>query len=157
MAVEQLRNLEEFGGIVLLVEEGAKKVDHTDTLQAFSRDLEEKHQEYFDTAKGPSGDSWPPLAPSTVRRKGHDTILVDTGRLRSSLTGKSSDAIRDVFSEGRNQGMTFGTSVEYAIFHQEGTGRIPQRAHVGVTEKMVDDLADKIASDIVEGMKLKVG
>lgn len=31
---------------------------------------------------------WRPLAPSTVQRKGHDTILIETGQLRQSISSR---------------------------------------------------------------------
>lgn len=63
---------------------------------------------------------WPPLSPVTVARKGHSQILVDTGDLRASLVDPARAA------HTTRQQMTWGTSVPYAAFHQEG-GRIPGR------------------------------
>ena len=77
--------------------------------------LEAVHQEYFSGARGPDRTAWPPLAPSTIRKKGHSTILVDTRALIASLTGTAPQAIRKV-----EQGMLeFGTGVPYSIYHQQ--------------------------------------
>jgi len=68
--------------------------------------------------------AWPPLAESTVARKGHGEILVDTGALKASLL--------DPNEAMHIAGMSawYGTEVEYAHWHQTGgtiAGRPPQR------------------------------
>jgi hypothetical protein len=49
------------------------------------------------------------------------TILVDTGRLRSS-----------VFARAQPNGLQFGTNVRYAAPHQTGTRRMPRRAFLPI-------------------------
>lgn len=78
----------------------------------------------FRQLRGPDGTMWDALAPSTVarRRRGEDGArsnvpLNDSGTLR-----------RSVYSTSDDQAIRFGTNVPYARYHQEGTGRIPQRA-----------------------------
>ncbi|MGQ3072572.1 MAG: phage virion morphogenesis protein [Ferrovibrionaceae bacterium] len=75
-------------------------------------------QERFATGKGPSGVPWMPLHPRTVARKGGKTlILVDTARLRNSITYRASAREVEV-----------GTNVQYAAAHQfGGTIEIPAR------------------------------
>lgn len=74
-------------------------------------------------------------------------------RLATSLTTKTSqtygDAIREVVSDSRGAALSFGTSVEYSIFNQEGTSRAPARPHVGLTTKFVDGMTNRIADHIV--------
>lgn len=108
-------------------------------------DLEELHEGYFGSESDPLGAAWPELAPATIARKGHNRILYDTGRLAASLTSKSGDAIREIISEPAGQGLAFGTSVDYAPFHQFGTSRIPQRQHVGVNDRVIDIMAERVA------------
>ncbi len=74
------------------------------------------------------GQRWQPLAESTVRRKGHPTILIDSGVLRTSITFKTIRALPDGFI------VDLGTNVPYARYHQEGRG-VPQRKVVEVTEQ----------------------
>lgn len=130
------------------------EADYTDELHDFLRLLEDRHRHYFASRTSPSGDSWPPLAPSTVRRKGHDTILVDTGRLKGSLKGESGDSIREVYREGANNqhGLVFGTAVPYSIFH-DGGGRLPKRQHVGMDDDTLHVLVDAVADISLEAMK----
>lgn len=67
----------------------------------------------FSRSEGPYGP-WRPLAPATIRRRrgGSDKPLLDTGRLRNSIT-----------HEANSLSVLVGTNVEYAAFHQFGTKR----------------------------------
>lgn len=75
--------------------------------------LEPGVREQFDTE---GEGSWAPLAPSTVARKGHGMILVDTNEMKSSFFGGPSH-VEDI---GR-QSMKWGSAVRRALFHQTGT------------------------------------
>lgn len=125
-----------------------RAINYEPAMISFLGVLETAHQGYFDRSESPGGDPWPPLAPYTVRRKGHDTILVETGRLRSSLTRRGRDAIR----ETSHRGLIFGTEVPYAYFHQDGEG-VPQREHVGMNEETLQILLDDVLDATVEGLK----
>lgn len=88
---------------VALMEIGRMMLRRTRALHAQQRD--------------PWGAAWKPLAPATVRKKGHSRILIDTGRMLSSYSYRvEGDSVR------------FGPRVPYARFHQFGTARIPRRA-----------------------------
>jgi phage gpG-like protein len=69
--------------------------------------------------------AWPPLAEATLARKAAggwpEDPLIRTGDLKASLTdpGRAADA--------GPRHMIYGTDVDYAIFHQEGTSRMPAR------------------------------
>lgn len=116
--------------------------------------LEKQHSGYFATGQGPSGDAWGPNAPSTVKRKGHANVLIDTKRLRDSLTSRRGDgAIREIVSEPPNSGLSFGTSVEYSIYHQAGTSSLPKREHVGTTDEALQPLLDDVADSVVEALR----
>ena len=107
-----------------------------------------EHEEYFNREAGPLGN-WQPLSPVTVKKKGFDTILIETNRMRSSLLFDGPDHIEDV----EDRFLTWGTSDPKAHIHQEGTARIPQRAFVGVSEETADAIADKIADHVVKLLK----
>lgn len=64
--------------------------------------------------------AWRPLSPATILRKGHSTILVDTGRLRESVEFKAEREYVEVGSFNMPERI-------YGEFHQKGTDRIPQR------------------------------
>ena len=100
------------------------------------------HDGLFQSATDPGGTPWPPLAPSTITRKGHSTILVDTGRLRQSLRLKGNqstgDAVREGIQSDLTSYMTFGTVVEYGPYHDQASGTRPARRHVGINEEYMD-------------------
>jgi len=95
------------------------------------QNLQSTVRNHFLSQSGPGG--WPPLAQSTIAKKGHSTILIETGRLLASLTGRSRDTILDV-SRLR---MRWGTRVPYAAFHEEGEG-VPRRAFMPLGQDAAD-------------------
>lgn len=90
----------------------------------------ERAQFKSEGARGSGG--WAPLAPSTVAKRGSaHPILFETGALYDSLTKPGNKgAVRNITADG----MTVGTTVPYARFHQHGTGRMPRRRPVEFTE-----------------------
>ena len=95
--------------------------------------LTEIVQEQFNTEGSRTG-GWAPLsdryASDKVRQFGNQPILVATGEMRESLLGGSGGIQRQ---QGNDQ-MVFGTSVPYAVYHQAGTQRMPQRRILDMTE-----------------------
>lgn len=110
-------------------------------------ELADIHAGYFRDAAGPDNVAWPPLAPSTIRRKGHAKILIDTTRLRQSLTSKTpgGDAIRDVIEGHDVTHVVFGSAVEYGAYHDTPAGSRPARRHVGVNEQHLEHIANRMA------------
>lgn len=74
------------------------------------------------------GPGWPPLADSTREKKqmlGQDPRLMRvTNRLFKSLTATSGP---DQYDQADPERLVFGTTVEYARFHQFGTQMMPMR------------------------------
>ncbi len=138
--------------------EQARNIDYSESLNEFIEVLEDSHREMFSEAKSPTGESWEPLKPATAKKKGHGTILIDRSDLWASLTGSgSSDAIRDVFQEGPQAGLSFGTSDPKSIFHilgNESRG-LPQRIHVGMNEETLGELLEIVADDTVHELMEK--
>lgn len=127
-----------------------RQAEYNDELSDFSDKLFEFHEAGFDLERDPNLSAWPPLAAATIARKGHDKILIESGRLKRSLTTRgSSDHIGEVF----DRGLTFGTSVPYSMFHQRGTRTIPQRAHVGLAIERVDKLTKTITKSASDKLK----
>jgi hypothetical protein len=71
----------------------------------------------------------PPLAASTIKKKGHARILRDKDELYGSF---QKAAPGNVFRISATEG-EFGTFDKKAVFHQEGTGRMPKRTIIEVT------------------------
>ena len=114
------------------------------------------------------GGSWPPLAPSTVARKGHGLILRDTDTLYEAtqpfFVGKPGQL---------NQHVPFGIAVgirpggahptagmdinELALIHQNGVGSVPARPIiVAPTPVVVNKMADAM-NDVVMEVAQKTG
>jgi phage gpG-like protein len=116
--------------------------------------LEEMHRQYFVSATSPSGEAWAPLAPSTVARKGHAKILIDTQNLFQSLTDSGAgDAIREADQEF----LLFGTRREWAWVHMSGIDRpdrpkLPARVHTGISEAGIGQVVEVVADASVELM-----
>ncbi|NEP15199.1 MAG: hypothetical protein F6K14_34530 [Symploca sp. SIO2C1] len=90
--------------------------------------MEQETERQFATETDPDGVRWAALAPSTLaqkRRLGYpDNILTRTGKMRNSVV-----AIADARS------VLIGVDVPYAIFHQQGTRKMPQRRILGMNDK----------------------
>ena len=85
-------------------------------------------RQQFTSEGGFASGGWAPLADSTVRRRGSaHPILVEHGDLKASLTDAAAKgAIREITSDS----LFVGTDIDYAPFHQRGTGRMPRRRPV---------------------------
>lgn len=98
--------------------------DFREPLQESGAYLESKAKERSNKEVDPSGNPWKPLRPATIaakRSRGAPLqILRDSGILVASIA----------FILSRNQ-VRVGPSVEYAIWHQTGTRRMPQRRIMG--------------------------
>lgn len=125
-----------------------------DLMEAELAEVEEIERQSFASQTAANGEAWAPLKPATIRRKGHDRILMETGRLGVSLTQRGhSDAVVEIVDEPGQGGFARGTSVEYAGFHQTGTKRMPARPPVGVSEEYCDGFAERAADYLVEHLK----
>ena len=115
--------------------------------------LEKIHGDYFAQERSPTGGKWAPLAASTVAKKGRSRILVDSGTLLGSLTGKGG-----IRRASGNQ-IEFGTAVPYAVYHLTGfhmRGRrrkVPARPMLGLSQTGVHKIATNIADGIIARLK----
>jgi phage gpG-like protein len=85
-------------------------------FRAMAREVLEPAVDEQFTTGGHGG--WAPLADSTIRAKGHDTIEMDSGRLFRSFKEGGVDHVEEI-SRDR---MLWGSAVPYGIFQQTGTG-----------------------------------
>ena len=96
--------------------------------------LERSAARQFDSEGVYGSAGWTPLAPSTVAEKaakGLDPrIMHRTYRLRDALAGKNADRIGRV----NRQSLVYGSSVDYAGYHQAGTSNMPRRPLVKPTK-----------------------
>ena len=149
-----LNSIEDFGSLIEQIGEDLVEHSFEEPLTEFAKELEESHANFFATSTAPNGQAWLPLAPATIARKGHDTILVETTAMRESLRLGAGDNVLDVGTTGGGHSyLSFGTSDWKAGFHQFGTSRIPARPFVGMTDEQPTQLAEIIADEAVESMK----
>jgi phage virion morphogenesis protein len=116
----------------------------TPTLVAIGDYLEESTLRRFDEQVDPDGVPWAPLAPSTIaakQRKGQSSnILVATGATRASINYQI---------VGNSIEVSAGT--EQAPFLQEGTGDMPARVFLGLSDQDIEAIADIILSRLEGG------
>ncbi len=91
-------------------------------LEVAARDTQTLIDDSFRKSRSPDGTMWAPLAPSTIakrrarygaRRTRVIKTLVNTGILRNSI-----------YSTDAQTSLLFGTNIEYAPYHQFGSGRM---------------------------------
>lgn len=141
------------GGELAKIEINWKDATFIPIIKPLLSILQRDHRGYFNAAQDANGTPWAPLAPATVNKKGHATILVETRSLKNSLTNFAHpDAIRDLITGGPQEAITFGTSDKKAYWHQHGTTHMPARPPVGITEDRLDETCEKIADSIVQQM-----
>ncbi|AKF08886.1 phage virion morphogenesis protein [Sandaracinus amylolyticus] len=92
--------------------------DLSPILRVIAEDTKTLVDDSFDQSRSPSGAPFAPLAPATKarRRKGSSKPLVDTGRLRNSVSASAAGNLLSV-----------GTNVVYGATHQYGSKRVPAR------------------------------
>jgi phage gpG-like protein len=123
--------------------------DYTETLADFQQVIAGVEMAAFGGSHEPGGAPWAELAPSTVKRKGHGKILYESGDLMASLIEVGGPGN---ISEVSDHGSIYGTSVLYAIFHDQGTSRMPARPPVGINQEAVDKLADMVAERTIQAI-----
>lgn len=137
----------------LKVEElAARAADMRPALMRVRELLAAGEREQFASQGSFFGSRWPALADSTVAKKGSAEILVDTGKLRDSLTGVTSGRT----SVGATS-LSFGTDVWYARFAASGTTRggepsEPKRQIVGMPAAQLRAALQIIFRYLVEGL-----
>ena len=114
-------------------------------------DLEKANAANFASNGLPSGKAWAPLDPGYGSWKSKNfpgrTTLVRTGRLFRSLT-----SMKGTPSYITPNIAEFGTSIEYAKFHQYGTPKMPKRQIVFHTPVFVKTTANNAGQYVANGV-----
>lgn len=79
-------------------------------------------------------------------------ILVKTRRLKDSLTKRGSENFVRGRQSARGFKIDFGTRVPYAEFHQEGSGRLPQRRIFDPKTSSLNRIGRKLATHVERNM-----
>ncbi len=93
--------------------------------------------------------AWPPLAASTVRKKGHDRVLHESGALRSRATSFGAWEFSD--REGDAWVSTLGLPYEWV--HQAGYRFIPKREYMMIQAEDVDQIAEKFEEHVDDALR----
>lgn len=108
--------------------------DLSPAFREIAKNFHEIEKKQFASQGGYGSGGWAPLSPTYAEWKARHypgaPILRRTGRLLSSLIGKTQDTIEEI---GKHD-LSLGTSVPYSIFHQKGRG-VPRRPVIELTEK----------------------
>jgi len=108
---------------------------------AISAAVRQGWSENFAGEQSGDGRSWAALRPGTVRSRilggypGAHPILVRTGHLRASLlSAGASDSYEQAQVSGNEWQLVVGTEDAKAIFHEQGTARIPARPFIALSD-----------------------
>ena len=121
----------------LLKRYGSKLRNLEKPLTGFGNYFVSETEKQFVTETDPDENRWADLAPSTLaekRRLGYpDDILTRTGKMRKSVNAIAT-----------SKALAIKIQSEYAIYHQEGTSKMPQRKILGMNDKRRERLAKLI-------------
>jgi phage gpG-like protein len=110
----------------------------------------EREQFASEGAAGASG-KWTPLSKAYERFKAQafpgETILRATGHMEASLTDP--DALDAIYSAERDQ-ITFGTKDPKAVAHHRGSGHLPSRPVISMSETQKRRIQKAIQRELVE-------
>jgi phage gpG-like protein len=123
--------------------EDAATAESTTTTAAATNPKKKKKSSNNPSASSETASLHPDMA---LAQDIHRLTMVQNGKLMKSLMNlndRSANSISDMNAE-------FGTSVEYAKFHQYGTSKMPKRQVVYVPVEFSHDLASKMAKYIVQ-------
>lgn len=102
---------------------GADLSDFSRPMAEYTTYLERETRLNFAREQDPEGKRWAELKPSTLARKQSGAILRETSTLVNSISSRSD----------RTSG-TVEAGTDYALPLQRGTGRMPARQFMGVSE-----------------------
>lgn len=129
------------------IETAVQNADYTEVMEQGEQSLAEQHAGMFAGEYDSNLVDWKPLKESTIRRKKHDRILVETGALRESLVAVGGPSN---VHETTRSGLVYGTGIDYAGYLQEGTSRMPARPPVGISDETLDKIVNQVADATVE-------
>jgi phage gpG-like protein len=136
-----------------MVDSGKRAVDLGPVKYEIALDMMEIVNQVFISEGRRGGGSWKRLAPSTIEKKGHSAILIDTGQLIESLTVPGAEHQVLTIDESP-VGFEFGTDRPWAFVHQYGSENlvheIPARPFLKFREKDEQNWRDMIATHILQ-------
>ncbi len=128
------------------VRERIERGPYTKPLQEAIELAHRRMEKTFTQATSPGGKPWPPHAETTVRLYGPHPLLILSGAMKASTVVGGPDHIERVEPFTAYT----GTKDRKAIFHQQGTKRMPQREFHGVDDETADKMAEALADFLTE-------
>ena len=112
-------------------------------------------QENFTGERSGSGQAWAQLKPFTILERtkrgysGSHPILVQSGTLRSSLLIPGArDSVETMAADGNGWTLTLGTTDSKALKHELGSGKIPARPFIELSQSSQENVSRSIESVI---------
>jgi hypothetical protein len=104
----------------------------------------------FIRRQDPRGVPWAPHAPLTIRLHGvHPLLILSGAMLAVSGDEGSAGNITRVTDRGRRLELGIdGATIPYAITHQEGSDRVPQREFLYANDETVDSALERFVQDM---------
>jgi phage gpG-like protein len=130
-------------------------LDYTRPLGAVSVYLSSQARMSFSRQATPDGTPWPPFKRTPSRRRGGRSakLLWDRGILAASMSARAArGAVRDIQQSGALARLEHGSNLDYAGYQFLGTGTIPARTAVGITDEMAQRIEMLVADDVVRQM-----
>tara|TARA_R100000231_G_scaffold97749_1_gene73016 strand:- start:442 stop:888 length:447 start_codon:yes stop_codon:yes gene_type:complete len=112
------------------------KLDLSKELNFAGDIIVKDHFERLNKGIGFKGTQMKSLKKSTIKRKGHDTILVDEDKMRRLVRSRASKSKQFVnIHPGKKQLRGKVTNQQIGLYHQTGAGNLPKREWFGISKK----------------------
>ena len=106
-----------------------QRIDRFGLLSILAETVRKQTLTRFNTKMSPTGGAWAPRKSSSRSSRRGGRLLVDTGRLRNSISSVVTGSTARI-----------GTNVFYAKFHQEGTRKMVARPFLGINQQDLSEL-----------------
>ena len=136
-------NLADSKNLLELFHKGVSPEMVADLVELAAGEVEFQTKQRFEEQKDPQGRAWAAWSAAYAkRRKGGHSLLQDTGLLLHSINTR---AVSGGAHVGVDKGkLSAGAPRNYALYHQEGTKKMPQRAFIGLSAKNKAALMDSL-------------
>ena len=150
----QVRGLKNLFGTLGIMSDWARKPFTKSAALRIRESFNQHAGRQFDSKGAHMGSRWRPLSPGYKAWKSSrypgKPLMIRSTKLAKSLADKNSP--HAIFRhEGRK--MAIGSRVPYAIYHQEGRGRLPKRPLFLVTKEISKEWAEILAADLESKIK----
>lgn len=112
------------------------KFDLSKELNLAAQIIKKDHFQRLEKGVGVNGSKMESLKPATIKRKGSNKILVDTGKMRNLVIEKANKKKqRAVIHPGKKAKRGKVTNQQIGFYHQKGKGNLPVREWFGISKQ----------------------